>query len=204
MSPDPDAHTTRVSNLRPGTDDKLLSNGLKEFGPVSWARVAVVDDEFGQGCPLGFVPFRDASGYERALCYKDPIFVDHHEVRISHERPHERRRDVAVLGQISVGTTEQEIEAAFGEYNPTHMPVVAPEGRQLLAFVRLATEDDRARLLETARDGIEINGEKVVVPFARSLAIFPRMAQNVCRSEPAMFYQRGRHLRRARAESERM
>jgi RNA recognition motif-containing protein len=175
--PDPYSRTLRVLNLGSGTDDKLLSRGLQRFGPVSWARVVIVYDEAGRECPLGFVQFRDASGYQRALDYRDPIIVDHHEVRIRPARPPGRSRDVAVVGQIPVGTTAEEIEAAFADYNPIHLRVVAPDGQRPFAFVRPATEADQARLLVDARDGIEVGGETVVVRFARPLAVFPRMAQ---------------------------
>jgi RNA recognition motif-containing protein len=177
LPPDPYCHIVRVSNLSVGTDTKLLSNELEKFGAISWARVRIVDDELGRECKLGFVHFRDACGYQRALDFRGPIVVDGREVQIRPAKPPESSRDVAVVGQIPVGTSEQQIVAAFAEYNPIHIRVVAPEGQRPFAFLRLATEDDQVRLLRDARDCIEINGEKVPVRFARSLAIFPRMAQ---------------------------
>lgn len=177
QSPDRTTNTIHVTNINYQTNGKGLAAGFAIFGPIESVRIMTAYNSRGQEYSrgFGFVQFRNAADYQKALDAKDPVTIEGRELRISPAKPPERKkRDTAFVGLIPAGTTQEQIQAAFATYNPVHVRLIAREGRRPFAFVRFATEDDQTKAVEGSRDRLEINGEKVVVRFARLQGSLPR------------------------------
>jgi RNA recognition motif-containing protein len=170
-------NTIHVTNISYQTNGRGLAAGFQTFGPIESIRIMTAFNSRGQEYSrgFGFVQFRNAADYQKALDSKDPISVEGRELRISPAKPPERKkRDTAFVGLIPAGTTQEQIQAAFAAYNPVRVRLIAREGRRPFAFVRFATEDDQTRAVGESREKLLINGEKVVVRFARPRGSLPR------------------------------
>lgn len=164
-----DPNTVFVSNINYRTNDEALRTAFAKYGEITSARILQAmyrRQRVSRG--IGFVQFADPSSVTSALADTN-ISLDNRQLRVrqAHKKA-ERKRDTAFVSGIPVGSTVEQLKAAFNGYNPVDAKIVKENNGTLrgFAFVKFASTEDQTRAVNEHRQ-LEFNGETSRVLFAR-------------------------------------
>jgi RNA recognition motif-containing protein len=142
-----------VSNIPFRLTARDLGNSFNKFGKVVNVRIMTEIDRWGRESSrgFGFIEFETATSATAAINATPPVELNGRVLLVRAARPRTRpKRDTIFVLGIPEGTTEDDLRAVFGKYNPTAIRIVrtAAEGGRGYAFIQFASEADQT----TARD----------------------------------------------------
>jgi RNA recognition motif-containing protein len=168
---DQDLNEVRVSNLNYRTVGKSLREVFTRYGEVTDAQIITETTRYGDHLSrgFGFVKFATAEAAASALSAFPPIELDGRTLRVRPMWPRQlRKRDTIFVSGIPKGTTQDDLRAVFGEYNPMEIRIVREDSddHRGFAFIKFDTEEHRTAAHHANR-AFQLRGSESRVQFAR-------------------------------------
>lgn len=162
-----------VSNLNYRTVDQDLREAFKRYGDVTNARVITEPTRWGihRSRGFGFVEFATTEGAVAASAADPPITLDGRTLRVMPAKPRQlRKRDTIFVSGIPKGTTQDDLRAVFGKYNPEEIRIFLEDSddRRGFAFIKFDTEEHQTAAHRENR-AFQLKGSESRVQFARKM-----------------------------------
>jgi RNA recognition motif-containing protein len=179
-----------VSNINYLTTARELDDAFRPYGEVMNARIVTRHQQWGgeRSAGYGFIDFATAESAAAAIAADPQIVVGGRTLRVELARsprppqpesarlaPTERdsppaERTMLHVSGIPKGTTQDDLQAVFGKYNPVEIHIMREDSdeRRGFAFVRFDSEEHQAAAAYDENRAFQLNGGETRVEWARN------------------------------------